>query len=179
MKVFGSYLFALIDYVPSRLQQSENIEDSGKTDMVIFEPDPISFTFDTLGWKIVGVLCLILIIYGAYKWYLHYQKNAYKRNAIAVLNALNNNIGSKNNVAIVEKISVELKKVAIISFGRNQVAPLSGTSWLSFLQEKGKHTPFLQFDDEVHNVIYNRKEIDSKKLTEMLQISIKWIKTHA
>lgn len=169
-------LFSFISF----LQDENAVEDIAESQIgPIIEPEPIAFSFNTLGWKIVGVLLLCLLAFVIYKLYKKYQKNAYKREAIKVLTELESQVNSQKSSSIAEQISAQLKRVAIISFGREEVAALSGTPWLAFLQEKGKHTPFLKFEDDMNNVIYSEKEMDSIKINEMLKLSIKWIKSHA
>ena len=149
-------------------QQSEDIQG-------IIEPSPVPFTFDTLGWKIVGLILLLILIRIAYKAYQRYQKNAYKRDAIKLISSLEKNT---ENVPF-ETVSTALKKVALISYGRETVAALYGLSWLAFLQEKGKNTPFMNYKDDLPDVIYSKKTLEKTKTEELLKLSKKWIKTHA
>ena len=149
-------------------QQSEDIQG-------IIEPSPVPFTFDTLGWKIVGLILLLILIRIAYKAYQRYQKNAYKREAIDLISSLEKNA---EDVPF-ETVSTALKKVALISYGRETVAALYGLSWLAFLQEKGKNTPFMNYKDDLPDVIYSKKTLEKTKTEELLKLSKKWIKTHA
>ena len=158
-------------YYLSGLQESQQSEDI----QGIIEPSPVPFTFDTLGWKIVGVILLLILIRIAYKAYQRYQKNAYKREAIDLISSLEKNAED----APFETVSTALKKVALISYGRETVAALYGLSWLAFLQEKGKNTPFMNYKDDLLDVIYSKKTLDKTKTEELLQLSKKWIKTHA
>lgn len=159
-------------FYPLTLQDSNtnNQEIQG-----IIEPSPIQYSFDTLGWKIVGVLLILLIAWLSFKAYKRYQKSAYKRNAIDFLS----NLEKKPNDLSFEIISQELKKVALISYGREAVASLHGVLWLTFLQEKGKNTPFLNFKDDIESVMYSDNNLDNTKTLEIVKISKKWIKTHA
>lgn len=154
----------------STIQETQSEDIQG-----IIEPSPVPFTFDTLGWKIVGVVLLLILIRIALKLYRRYQKNAYKREAIDLISSLEK---SSEHVPF-ETVSAALKKVALISYGREAVAALSGLSWLAFLQEKGKNTPFMNYKDDVLDVIYSKKTLDKTKTEALLQLSKKWIKTHA
>ena len=54
----------------------------------IIEPDPIAFTFDTLGWKIILALFILLSLFLAYKLLIKYKKNQYRRDAVKEIEAI-------------------------------------------------------------------------------------------
>ena len=47
----------------------------------ILEPEPLPFSFDTLGWKILGALILIGLCIILIRQIKRYQKNTYRREA--------------------------------------------------------------------------------------------------
>ena len=48
----------------------------------ILEPDPLTFTFETIGWKILALLLFIGAIVVLYRQLKLYRKNTYRREAI-------------------------------------------------------------------------------------------------
>lgn len=162
---------SIIHYASIAIQESNRKNEI----LGIIEPEAIPYSFATLGWKIVGIILLFFLTYLIYKAYLRYQKNAYKREAIELLLSLEKN----KEIISFETISTTLKKVALISYGRDTVAALYGLNWLTFLQEKGKNTPFMKFKDQLIDVIYSNKTLDKSTSDKLLELSKKWIKTHA
>jgi len=69
----------------------------------ILEPEPLPFTFETLGWKILGVLLLIIAVVLFYKWFKNFRKNKYRREAIKKIQLIeteNSNNQSKLTMSI-------------------------------------------------------------------------------
>ena len=138
----------------------------------LIEPDAITFTFNTIGWKMLFTVILIILTVSFVFWLKTYIRNKFRREAVKNIN----NIISLQNP--VKEIFVNLKIVAIKSFGRENVAKLSGTEWLIFLNSKAKNIDFLLFEQEINQAIYKDKNIDDDKLEQLITISIKWIKTY-
>ena len=138
----------------------------------LIEPDAIPFTFDTLGWKVLFIVVLIVIVVSFVLWLNKYNKNKFRREAIRNIQ----NILDTNNP--VKEIFVNLKIVAIKSFGRKNVANLFGKEWLVFLNSKAKNIDFLLYEQEINQAIYKDKNIDNDKLKQLITLSIKWIKTY-
>ena len=68
MKI-GSFMYSFYLVTLSLFQQDENSDPALVGD--ILEPDPLPFTFETIGWKIVGTVLLIVAIVLFYKWLSH------------------------------------------------------------------------------------------------------------
>lgn len=140
----------------------------------IKEPDLIPFTFETIGWKILAIVLFILLLIFAYKWVQHYKKNTYRRTAIQHLSTINLNSDTSIN-----EMAILLKSVAITAYGREEVAALYGVEWLQFLESKGKNTLFTIYADSFLTAQNNNQNIDSKTKKEILNLTKKWIQTHA
>ncbi|OIQ41279.1 MAG: hypothetical protein BM563_00920 [Bacteroidetes bacterium MedPE-SWsnd-G1] len=139
----------------------------------IMEPDPIEFSFETVGWTVLLWVLIISILVIVIRSMLLYRKNKYKRTALKVLDKL-----SLNAQDINLQIATQLKIVAIQSYGRGTVAHLSGEDWTSFLQSKTKHTQFEELDSFLMECLY-KNNTDSAQTKQFLTFSKKWIKTHA
>ena len=138
----------------------------------LIEPEAIPFTFNTIGWKVLFTVVSVTLIVSFIIWLIKYIKNKFRRDAIKNIN----NITTQNNP--VKEIFVNLKIVAIKSFGRENAAKLSGKEWLIFLNSKAKNIDFLLFEQEINKAIYKDEKIDKEKLEQLITISIKWIKTY-
>lgn len=138
----------------------------------IYEAEPVGFSFDTLAWKITGVILLLILSVLFYKITNKYLKNAYRRKAVKYLAEQ-----SKSN-DILNKTLIVLKSVAIKTYGRENVSQLSGLSWLEFLESKTKGIDFSGFEYLIVQNTYKNEAVSADDSEKFLQTSIKWIKTH-
>lgn len=163
--------FLIADEVP---QRSEPLELGS-----LIEPDPVGFSFDSPGWYFLAFIVLFIAIVLIVRWLHNYQKNAYRREALKKLAAINENIEGISSDAGINNVFVILKLVAIKTYGRSQIAPLYGKKWISFLESKGKETPFSDFESSITNALYAAKPINGDELEKLLNVSKRWIITHA
>lgn len=159
----------------SFFQQEENNELALVGD--ILEPDPLPFTFETIGWKILGVVSLIVAIVLFYKWLKLYQKNEYRREAIQKLKLIE--IQNAESQYKINQLNVILKQVAIVTFGREQVAQLYGNDWFLFLDSKNKKSEFTKYSVNFSDAIYSDKEVDETTLKSIFKITKTWINEHS
>ena len=157
------------------MQETENIQLNP-----LMEPSPVPFTFDALGWKILLVLLVLSVIYFSFKYYQFYKKNQYRRDAIHRISEIQ--LNPENTILeIVKQTMFQLKLTALETFGRNKVASLEGDHWLNFLNESGKDTNFIPYQEVIINAIYQDEYQDKSNFNkeEFSKTSIKWIKSHA
>ncbi len=147
----------------------ESIMDSAK----LIEPSPVQFSFNTPGWYFTGILLIIVIIVLSIRWLIAYRKNAYRREAIVILETYD------NKPEELAQILTTLKIVAIATFGREKVASLSGADWFKFLNSSSKKASFTEVEKQVLHANYNDEVIDGDIFQKLLSISKKWILTHA
>ena len=112
-------------------------------------------------------------------WARNYVKNAYRREALKNLRAIEAGIGQEKEKESLQDVLVLLKLVAIQTFGREKVAPLSGKDWLGFLEERGKDTPFLKYSAAISASLYRSEEPGKKQVENIMDLSKRWIITHA
>ncbi len=146
----------------------------------IIDADPVQFTMDTIGWKILFVLLLTVLVVMIYKYYLHFKKNEYRRVAILKIKELSKD--NKSSVSVlISQIMFELKQTALQSYGRKTVAALEGEKWLQFLDKTLKQSTFTKHRDIIVSAIYKDefKKNDSFSLNDFADMSINWIKKHA
>ncbi|SFN55379.1 protein of unknown function [Bizionia echini] len=146
----------------------------------IMEPEPIAFTFDTLGWKVLFVILILLCLFGVWKLYLRYKHNQYRREAIAELQTLHGNT-QLSEVAFITKSVFILKRTALQSYPRDQVASLKGESWLQFLNSQVSGMDFLKYKEAIANAVYKEAlgNEESFNKDDFFNMSLKWIKRHA
>lgn len=155
--------------IPTTIQDSipDNIKNLQLEE--IYEPQSVPFTFETMGWKLLGAVILLGFIIASYVFVRNYIKNAYRREAIKKL-TIN---------TTVSEVLVVLKMVALQSFGREEVGRLYGKPWLEFLDKTGKDVRFIPLEAEIQNSIYKNIDLDAQVKQQILMNSKKWIKSHA
>ena len=99
----------------------------------IVTPPPVPWWPPAPGWWILGAALLAAIAILSWAALLHYRRNAYRRAALAEIDA----IGKVNDPASAAALSAVLKRVALVAYPRSDVASLTGSAWLSFLDRTG------------------------------------------
>ena len=174
MKI-GYFMYSFYLVTLSLFQQDENSDPALVGD--ILEPDPLPFTFETIGWKIVGTVLLIVAIVLFYKWLKLYQKNKYRRGAVQKLKLIETQ--DTESQYKINQLNIILKQVAIITFGREQVAQLYGNDWFAFLDSKIKKSEFAKYSMNFSDAIYKNKEVDETTLKSIYKITKTWINEHS
>jgi hypothetical protein len=95
-------------------------------------PEPVPFTFETLGWYLAAGLALVAGLWLAWRLWKRWQANAYRRVALEELTQLDSPVG----------FSELLKRTALVAYPRTQVADLCGDEWLGFLDRSLGTTRF-------------------------------------
>ena len=146
----------------------------------IITPDPIPFTMDTIGWKVLFILLILALLFTAYRFYKTYKQNAYRRAAIYQIENLI--APNKNDTCgIISQIMFLLKQTALHTYDRKQVASLEGENWLLFLDSKLNQSVFIKHKDIIASAIYKNEYNRTKtfNIKEFANHSINWIKRHA
>ncbi len=162
--------------------QNEPANISNKTVELgaLLEASPVPFSMDTMGWKILFGILVLLTLGLVYRYYKFYKKNAYRRTAVFNIKQLAK-AHHNNDVSLILETMFQLKQTALQTYNRTEVASLKGLEWLRFLDEKGKTTHFSKDEIIITQALYNN-QFDAKSQfssSAFVQSSIKWIKTHA
>jgi len=144
----------------------------------LYEPEAVAFSFETVGWQILLIVVGVLILVGLFFITRSYIRNAYRRKAVALVQVISVRYNSKQDVYCFTDLMVVLKQVAMTTYGRTQVADLSGMEWLQFLEEKGKETPFSKFGSIWNQALYKNEAPSNEDALSLFGLAKKWIKTH-
>ncbi|UXX78777.1 DUF4381 domain-containing protein [Reichenbachiella carrageenanivorans] len=163
------------------IRQTQHIIDSAQAVIEVedialqglYEPPPVAFTFETVGWSVlVGliVLILVIVIFFQIRKYIH---NRYRREAIQEIEALDlDQTPLRTSLMII-------KRVAIQVFGREQVGALHGRVWLEFLEKSAKGVQFARYEADIQLALYADQPVDETTQQEIISNAKKWILTHA
>ncbi len=146
----------------------------------IILPADISWWPSTIGWKIVALLIFIFVAYRLFKFSQFWWKNRYRREAIRQINEQQASVNNLSN--IVEKLPFYLKATALQAYPRDQVAQLSGSAWIDFLNLKTGTEHFGPKESSQLLILsYQAKEqwqlTDEQSLT-LINLTKSWIKNH-
>ena len=108
----------------------------------IVEPAAPAFWPPAPAWYWVGAVVLVLVVMAMVCLWRRWQANAYRRQALEELAALRD--GSQSIAPPHERISALaslLRRVALHGAAREQVASLSGSAWIEYLNAQSKTSP--------------------------------------
>src|SRR5262245_9472296 len=94
----------------------------------LIEPQPVSFSFDAPGWYLVGSLIIFFILIVSWFIYSQYRRNRYRYDALKWLQEKENQHTSTSEI-IYEAVFL-LKRIAIMKYGRREVAAITGQDWI-------------------------------------------------
>ncbi len=104
----------------------------------IVEPAAAAWWPPAPGWCILLALCVLALLAGLLRAFIHWQRNRYRREALRLLSQLPPARGEwerdRQRLAAVAEI---LKRTALTAYPRGQVAMLSGGEWFEFLDKTG------------------------------------------
>lgn len=138
-------------------------------------PEPVSWWPPAPGWIALTVLIplLVFIVHHVYKRLR--QKTAFKT-AGKMLAAIRND-KSQDCLQTVAALSTLLRRVAVSTAPRQDVASLSGAAWLAYLDASLPDSPFSQGVGRcLGDVQYRRSVPEEFDREELLRLCERWIK---
>ncbi|WNJ17361.1 DUF4381 domain-containing protein [Pontibacter sp. G13] len=153
---------------PDSLQASK-VPFSGE----LIEPEAVAFSFHEPGWFFLAG-CILAGIFVLITHRIKRRKRwAYRRQALALLKKVPRRFSAPATQIIA--INQILKRVAMTTYGREQVAGLYGGDWLEFLR---RETPKAQWDDSFE-WLTKAAYLPSQKLTELSESMAESIRSWA
>ncbi len=139
--------------------------------------DEIIFTFDTIGWKVSAAIFALIFVITLYFLFRRYLSRSYRRAATELINKSQIEFKKGNSTAL-NDCFVILKQVAITTYGRRQVAPLSGKDWFAFLDTKSNSTYWTENEINISNFIYQNQPLEPEVANNIFNEAKKWINVH-
>jgi hypothetical protein len=147
----------------------------------VIAPPPVPWWPPAPGWYwLMGGLAFFLIVL-AVRVFLRWQRNRYRREALAEW---------KRNEAMLADSPAEalagfaelLKRAALAAWPREQVASLTGTRWLEFLDQSGSTDGFTTGPGAImENAAYDTRgasTVDESRAREIAEVVRHWLKNH-
>jgi hypothetical protein len=146
----------------------------------IVEPPPVPWWPPAPGWYVVAMIVAIAAIYGAWRGWRHWKANAYRRAALAELAGIATR--ASTDPAAWLDLPPLVKRTAIVAFGRDDVAALSGSVWLAYLDRTGGTTAFARGPGELLEALaYDpaaTRGISNDRITALRSLVDVWIRSH-
>jgi hypothetical protein len=126
------------------------------------------------GWWIVAAACLAMAGGVAAMAMLRHRRNAYRREALRALEG----IDGLAEPAAARQVSIILKRAALATYPREEVAQLSGAAWLDFLDRTGRTEAFTQGPARSLLALAFGGAGDKEAMAAIVEESQRWIRTH-
>jgi len=141
-------------------------------------PESINWLPQTLGWKILALVALLLLIRKVHHVYRDYQRNAYRREALAWLFQCQ----QTNEPELYKQLPTLLRKTALNAFKRSDISQLSGEQWEHWLDQQCQQTSFVTTcPNALHQLAYmpiNPSTFEPERYQDLLTQVTLWIKHH-
>lgn len=119
-------------------------------------------------WVLLAIIVLAFSIY-AYRRYRHWQRNAYRRQALADLSAMEN----------FRDITLIIKRAVAVAFPADSAAILWGEEWVNFLNSKTSTPCFSDRDAALFSSLLTQPEPLWPQDVESLRGSVEhWLQQH-
>lgn len=105
----------------------------------IVAPAPISWWPATVGWAWLTLLAVLLLLWALWKRVKQWHARRYRREAHKRLEHLRS---QDTPDTFLQELNKLLKLTAMAGYSREQVAPLSGQTWVKFLNSHCDEPPF-------------------------------------
>ena len=141
-------------------------------------PPDIPFWPPAPGLWIVAATCLAMLAVPAWRAVQRYRAAAYRRAAIAQLHTKSAGI-EQNQPDAEAPISAVIKRVAMVEYGRDKIASLSGPAWADFVA----HEAGTGFDPAtIHRLLTEafdgRTKPDPSELRLLIGHAELWVRAH-
>ena len=149
----------------------------------IVEPTPIPWWPPAPGWYVVLALLSAGLCLGVFLWLRRWRAGWYRRAALAELEQLAVDPALRQTPGkFVCEIQELLKRTALVAYPRAQVAALTDTRWLEFLERtSGLHEFTSESGRRMVDAVYApgaANNLTSADTDSLVQLSRTWIERH-
>jgi hypothetical protein len=143
-------------------------------------PPPVSWLPQTWGWAALAVLLGIAVLAALLVWLRRYRRNAYRREALRLLDGIEADIRSPaSREKGVHELSELLKRTALAAWPRSDVAALTGQAWLQRMDNRGADKALARLlDDLEYHDSAAIAALPPDSANELILNSRRWIRRH-
>jgi len=149
----------------------------------IIIPGPVPWWPPAPGWYVTGGIIFLLFTWISWRFYTRWRSNEYRRLSIKELGRIRSNIQSDQSESSLRELPELVKRTALSVWPREQVASLTGSEWLRFLDQTGNTDVFTKGDGRLLAELgYAKKQkltsLSDEQIGSLLRITEKWIREH-
>jgi hypothetical protein len=134
----------------------------------IVVPEPVSLVPQTVGWVVVGVAAIALIGVVVLLAWRRYRSNAYRRAALALV-----------DTTPLDALPALVKRVALATAPRSEVAALTGEAWRTFLDRTYRGNGFTAGPGRaLASVSFDPAALDEQSSADLRRLVARWIRRH-
>ncbi len=143
-------------------------------------PEPVSWMPQTWGWALLAILLLTAAVAAFLLWLRRYRANAYRREALELLDAIEQDLQSPaTRDRAIRQLTEVLKRAALAGWGRKEVASLSGAAWVGFLEDHGGGGAGRALSTLLDDVEYQSNgHVEALAATGLVSSARTWIRRH-
>lgn len=142
-------------------------------------PKAIEYWPQTVGWAVLALILFLVIARKLFTYWETYKRNAYRREAIAWLQALPpfENI---NTTPQYRQLPALIRTAALHAFGSQEVTLLTRDKWEEWLDQQCQHTEFSNtYRTYLYQLAYSRDpSFTANQMNEFVKQISTWIKSH-
>lgn len=135
------------------------------------------------GWWLLAVLLLAAIAVGLWLWRRHWQQQAYRRQAVSELErAWAIFIADANANRYAQSLSQILRRTALAAYPRHNIASLTGSHWLQFLDASSPQALKGEFSGERGHLLASLtyRPVDAQQdLASLHALAMTWVRDHS
>lgn len=148
----------------------------------IILPPPAPWWPPAPGWLLLLGFLILIALALSLRGVLHWQRNRYRREALAELSRLENAAGdASRRAAALTELSALLKRTALTAFARPRVASLTGPEWFVFLDRTGGTTfaagPGMMLQEAVNDP-RTAAMWSNENVSKIAELAKKWVRGH-
>lgn len=142
---------------------------------------PFSYLPQTWAWLALAIFLLAVVgLWVALRW-RRWQRDQYRREALARLDALAANQGEQR-LAALRELPELLKRVALSMPAGPAAASLAGAAWQTFLDQRAPQPLPADFAQTLHTLAYAPdaalRALDAQQASALFSASRSWIEGH-
>jgi hypothetical protein len=146
-------------------------------------PAPVSWMPQTWAWVVLAAILVLAVAISFLFWLRRYRANAYRREALDLLAALEPRIlNPETRQAGVQDLAVLLKRVALAGWRRDTVASLAGANWIKFLESHGDRVTSQALQAVLDDLEYHARDragvARPGAASELIADARNWIERH-
>lgn len=143
-------------------------------------PPPVSMLPQTWGWAALAGIVWVLLLILAIRAIRRFRRNAYRRDAIQRLSALEAEMSGAKRGQATRELAKILKQTALAAWPRRRVAALTGAKWVRFLGLSSSDDRALAqlLDDFEYRGHAALSAVSETKAKGALGIARRWIEGH-